>query len=305
MINIVLLTGFLGAGKTTLMKQILEEYKDSKIGLIVNEFGQINIDGELLKKEGIQMAELSNGSIFCACIKDNFLASLIEMSNLDLSYIFIEASGLADPSNMGEILNAIYPKTKNKYHYRGAIAIIDCETFIDLSDLLPALSYQIEYSSFAVLNKADLVNAEIVLEVSEKVSEINPEILTYVTSYAKCNIKDMVAELRPLNKLARDSSNTFESRPKTFILSGTELVSELNLEKFLEAIAKDSFRMKGFVKTDSGNKEISAVGRHIHISDWNENILESRLVVISAVGIKMMSIITSAASEHLEGKLHV
>ena len=66
MIKLVLLTGFLGSGKTTLMQRTLEAFSDKKIGVIVNEFGSVNIDAVLLKRDGIQMAELSNGSIFCA-----------------------------------------------------------------------------------------------------------------------------------------------------------------------------------------------------------------------------------------------
>ena len=98
--ELILLTGFLGSGKTTLLQQLLREYEDKKIGVIVNDFGKINVDAKLVSSSGIQMAELANGSIFCACIKDKFVDSLIEMSQRDLDYLFIEASGLADPSNM-------------------------------------------------------------------------------------------------------------------------------------------------------------------------------------------------------------
>lgn len=305
MINLVLLTGFLGAGKTTLMKAILDSYSEVKIGLIVNEFGKVNIDGELLKKAGIQMSELSNGSIFCACIKDNFLASLIQMSTLELEYVFIEASGLADPSNMAEILRAIEPKTHNKYNYKGAIAIVDCESFIDLADLLPALSNQIEYSSFAVLNKADLVGLDIINNVLDKIIEINPNISTCITSYAKCDIKEMVNELTPVDKDAKESSNTISSKPKSFVLNGNSVYRIQDLEEFLGVVCQDAFRIKGFVKTDKGNKEISVVGKHISISNWAEEIKESQIVIISAIGIKMMSIITAATKTYFDNKLKI
>ena len=88
MIQLVLLTGFLGAGKTTLMTSILEAYQDKKIGVIINEFGKINIDARLIEKDGIEMAELTNGSIFCACIKDKFVDSLIALSHTDIEYLF-------------------------------------------------------------------------------------------------------------------------------------------------------------------------------------------------------------------------
>ena len=106
MIQIVLLSGF-GSRKTTLMQRLLDTYQEHKIGVIINEFGEINIDAKLVKRDGIDIAELSNGSIFCACIKDKFVDGLIEMSKTDIEYLFIEASGLADPSNMEDILKGI------------------------------------------------------------------------------------------------------------------------------------------------------------------------------------------------------
>ena len=84
MTDLILLTGFLGSGKTTLMRRLLMSYSDQKIGVIVNEFGRVNIDAKLVREEGVEMAELSNGSIFCACLKDNFVNSLIQMSSRGL-----------------------------------------------------------------------------------------------------------------------------------------------------------------------------------------------------------------------------
>lgn len=119
MVQIVLLTGFLGAGKTTLMQRLLDTYAGRKIGVIINEFGEINIDAKLVSRDGIEMAELSNGSIFCACIKDKFVDGLIAMSKTDIEYLFIEASGLADPSNMGEIVSGIRRETDDQSDDQG------------------------------------------------------------------------------------------------------------------------------------------------------------------------------------------
>ena len=147
--KIVMLTGFLGAGKTTFLSALLDEYRDQRIGIIVNEFGEISIDGPLLEREGILMRELANGSIFCACIKENFLSSLIALSFEPLDYVFIEASGLADPSSMDMILQAIAPKVKNEYAYLGSICIVDGETFLDYYELLPALHRQVAIAALS------------------------------------------------------------------------------------------------------------------------------------------------------------
>ena len=160
MTSLILLTGFLGAGKTTLMKRLLDCYREKRIGVIINEFGSINIDARLVETDGVQMAELSNGSIFCACIKDRFVDSLIDMAARNLEYLFIEASGLADPASMEIILAGISHLTDNKLLYRGSICIADAENYRNLADLLPAIRSQTEYADAVILNKTDLIDCD-------------------------------------------------------------------------------------------------------------------------------------------------
>src|SRR5699024_9086516 len=97
--QLYVLTGFLGSGKTTFLTNILEKLDDKKIGIIQNEFGKLSVDGELINKNGIEMTEISRGSIFCSCLKLSFVEALAEMGKMDLEYVFVESSGLADPSN--------------------------------------------------------------------------------------------------------------------------------------------------------------------------------------------------------------
>ena len=86
MSKLVLLTGFLGAGKTTFLNHVLQEFSQEKIGLIVNEFSGTGVDGALIRHDipGASMIELNNGSIFCACIKDSFVDSLIDLAGRNL-----------------------------------------------------------------------------------------------------------------------------------------------------------------------------------------------------------------------------
>jgi len=301
--RLILITGFLGAGKTTLMQALISAYGDRKIGVIVNEFGSVNIDAVLLRRDGIAMAELSNGSIFCACIKDNFLKALIEMSGRELDFIFIEASGLADPSNMGQILASIGAQVRTPYDYRGALCVIDAENFLELCDLLPALEHQVEYSATAIINKADLAPEKTIMDVSERISEINPSIHIYITSFCRVDIKKAINDLAPVSKEASETTNTLETRPKTFVLKADRILPFDALEKFLESVAAYSYRIKGFAVTDRGNFEISGVGRHIDCAKWDAPLADTEFVVISAVGIRMLSLITAALEPELKGIL--
>lgn len=300
MIKLVLLSGFLGTGKTTLLKQLLDEFKDEKIGVIVNEFGQISIDGALVEKEGIKMTELTNGSIFCACIKDNFVASLIALSAEDISYLFIEASGLADPASMTQILTGIAPRTVSDYDYRGSVCVLDAETYLDYYDLLPALHQQVAYSGAIIVNKVDLIDEETLSDVLEQLTSINPTAMIYVTTFCKVDFRNMVEELSVPDKAEEESSNTVESRPKTFILTSEETVSKVALEKLIHRISDSSYRIKGFAVTDEGTLYISGVKNHLEIRPWDTEVDKTEIVVISSVGIRMISILTNELKGELD-----
>ena len=305
MIKLVLLTGFLGAGKTTMLKEILDFYEKSRIGVIVNEFGEINIDARLINKGDIQIAELSNGSIFCACIKDKFVDSLIELSYKDLEYVFIEASGLADPANMKQIVEGIRNNVLNQYEYKGSVCIVDGESFPELYEVLPAVNSQLEFCSTVIINKGDLIDEEQLKNILEIIESVNNSASIYITSYCHIDVKEVIGNIKLNDHEARESVNTYESRPATFILKGIKQIPYRKLKEFLELIAENAYRIKGFADTDKGIFEISAVGKNIYLKEWEDYFDKTEIVVISSVGFKMMSILTRAIKEKLDGYLRI
>lgn len=307
MTDLILLTGFLGSGKTTMMQRLIDSYSDHKIGVIINEFGSINIDAQLVEKEGVQMAEMSNGSIFCACIKDKFVQSLIDMAWKGLEYLFIEASGLADPANMESILAGIAHQTDDGYVYRGSLCIADAENYVGLSDLLPAIRSQTEYADAIVLNKIDLVSPETIEDVKVNIRKFNKTAHIYPTSFCDVDIIAIVKEMGVKNTHveARESSNTWQNRANTFNLIGTGELPYDQLIAFLKGIIDSSYRIKGFAVTDQGVKEISTVGKNMYINDWNKPIGQNEIVVISSIGIAMLSRITRQLDENLKGLLEI
>ena len=109
-VPIVIITGYLGSGKTTLMQNILKQEK-RKIALIVNDMGSINIDASILNKTGnrvaqIEMVEMQNGCI-CCTLRDEFMAEIERLSaDKSIEAIFVEASGISEPSSIaGAFLN--------------------------------------------------------------------------------------------------------------------------------------------------------------------------------------------------------
>ena len=307
MTNLVLLTGFLGAGKTTLMKRLLDCYRENRIGVIINEFGSINIDARLIETDGVQLAELSNGSIFCACIKDRFVESLIDMASRNLEYLFIEASGLADPANMESILAGISHLTDNTLLYRGSICIADAVNYRTLVDLLPAIRAQTEYADAVVINKTDLLADDDLTIIETAIRDINSDAQIYPATYCNVDIKAIIDQMgeKSTHIDARESSNTWQNRANTFCLCGTKVIPYVQLEAFLNEILASSYRIKGFAVTDQGTKEISTVGMNLHINCWDKPVDNTEIVIISSIGFAMLSRIIRALDTHLKGFLTV
>lgn len=305
MIKLVLLTGFLGSGKTTLLDVLLKHYENRKIGLIVNEFGEINIDAKLLKRNGVSMSELSNGSIFCACIKENFVNGLVEMSKADIEYLFIEASGLADPSSMQGLLETIAVKTENPYSYLGSICVLDAEAFLELKELLPAVSNQLTYAGAVIVNKTDLVGQDTLDIIKEQVNKANPKAKIYYTTYCQADIDDLTAALHPSDVESTPGSNTVESRPMTLIVKVDDDITMQELQDFLHLVAPSTFRVKGFVKIGGRTYSVSAVRDHVMMLPWPEETEKSELVVISSVGIKLITLVANAIQKTVPDKIHL
>lgn len=297
--KLVLITGFLGSGKTTFLSNLLRDFNDDKVGVIMNEFGEKGIDGTLIQKNGIDLMELNNGSIFCACIKDNFIRALAEMTKYDFEYVIVEASGLADPSNIETILASVNKIAEKNYDYSGSVCIVDSLFFLQQLQLLPALTRQIQYSSSALVNKTDLQTKDIINEIEIKLLELNNNINIYRTVYCDTNIKDLVNNLSPVDHETQDTTNTRENRPKTLVVKTDETVDFKGLNNFINDVTDSAFRMKGFVNTEKGLFEVSAVNSQLRISPWDKSREDTNLVIISSVGIKIISVVTSSWKKHL------
>jgi G3E family GTPase len=292
-LKIVLITGFLGSGKTTFLSELLEFMNLNKVGVIMNEFGKLGIDGTIVSSDNLNMIELNNGSIFCACIKDNFLKALIEMSNKKLDYVVVEASGLADPSNISQIIEAVNSRIDIEYEYIGSVCIVDAMYFFEYLELLPSIERQIKYSGMVIINKIDLKSDEEINKISERIKNINPMTDISKASYCKLDIEDLFKKLQSPQKKYEDTTNTVENRPKTISINSKEILDHEGLLKLLELTSPYTYRIKGFVNTDKGTYVVSCVNSIISVNPWDKKEELSRLVFISSVGIKLISEISN------------
>lgn len=287
--KLILLTGFLGSGKTTLLKRLLNEYEETKIGVLMNEFGETSIDGQLIKTEELDLIELTNGSIFCACLKENFIKGLAELLNRDLEIVFVESSGVSDPSNMSVILETVTKISGGSYHYAGSICIVDGLYFLKQVDVIPALERQLYYANVVIINKADLQTPKELMEIEVKIRNLNSEVSIHQTSFCRIPIREMIGEMNGLQIAAMPSKNTWESRPKTIVLKTKEILEFTKFSDFLHEIKFSTHRIKGFVQTTQGVFEVSCVNDFAVMNAWHLPIEQTEVVFISSVGIKMTS----------------
>lgn len=281
-IDLYLLTGFLGSGKTTFLKSVLENAGDRKIGIIMNEFGKVGIDGDLVKDKANELIEINRGSIFCSCLQLSFVQSLKDMSEKPIDTLFVEGSGLADPSNIGEILEATEVLIGEKYRYAGSICIVDAVNFIDQVNESETLERQIKHSHLAVISKTDLTDSY--TEIKEKVISYNSDIEVVQSDMGKLPFNFFESWNQSVSIINDETTNKVENKPKTLSLVMHEPVELKALETFLTTLSEDAFRMKGFATLTDGRKvQIDVVNGKIDYQDDSEN-RESCIVIISKIG---------------------
>ncbi|RDI69168.1 CobW family GTP-binding protein [Nocardia pseudobrasiliensis] len=154
-IPVLIVAGFLGAGKTTLLNHLLRQ-RDARIGVVVNDFGAVNIDAMLVAGQVDAMVSLGNGCVCCAVDVgelDEMFERLSQPRNR-IDVIVVEASGLAEPRNL---IRMVLGSDNPRIHYGGLLEVVDAEHFEDSRALHPELAAHLRLADLVVLNKADRI----------------------------------------------------------------------------------------------------------------------------------------------------
>ena len=258
-----LVTGFLGSGKTTFLKNFINRFsKSHRIGIIQNEFAPGKVDGIELKSTGksFEILEVNNGSVFCVCLLSSFVKSLgdfIETHKPDI--VLLEASGLSDPVSIGEMLQG--RELINKIFLAHIWCIVDASNFEKLGKTLPRIQHQVRVADTVVINKSDKRNINLE-EINRWIKHLNPYAAIKETSF--CNIEldlDLFGvSVDPVVIRRQEEHASLERsvRPETgtHVIKTTKTISLNSLEGFLNEVAPGAFRIKGFVRLDN-NKMIA------------------------------------------------
>ena len=183
LLPVTIISGYLGSGKTTLLNHILENQVGLRTAVLVNEFGEIGIDNELIIKTEEDMIELNNGCICCTINGEllKTISKILEKSK-KIDYLIVETTGLADPLPVAMTFAA--GNLREKIRLDSIITLIDAENF-DFNLKKSSVAYsQILYGDILLLNKCDLVNKEHLNKIEKQIYDIKnePRILRCINS---------------------------------------------------------------------------------------------------------------------------
>jgi G3E family GTPase len=218
--KVFLITGFLGSGKTTLLNRIIARFpKDKKLTILMNEFGEIGIDGTLVEGDDIDMLEISRGSIFCVCVKTDFIKGLYELNTkIKPDILLMESTGVANPSDLKRDLQL--PIFNNRFQFKEQFCILDAVHFHDAFEAFASLEKQIASSTVFIINKVDLATPESIDRVKQIVAQFHPAPLFFETTYSDIPLEQFFFEELQKNdgSLSTDSGDSEKK-----ILSASEL----------------------------------------------------------------------------------
>jgi G3E family GTPase len=309
-VPITILTGFLGAGKTTLLNRILTGNHGLRVGVLVNDFGSINIDAELVVGVDGNMISLANGCVCCQ-IRDDLVesvATLLAHPEI-VEYILLEASGVADPAGIFVTFND--PNLRDRIRLDSVTCVVDADQVFAHPEYPPLLDLKLRQIGFAdmlILNKVGLAGPEQVEKVRAWLDDHFNRLRIVETDYCEVPYEILLSVGRFDPARAGLNSHTVEhgctdptchddhhghNHSKVFSTWSYETDQPLALEVLRETMRKlpgTVYRAKGVVYTTDAPQRravLQVVGRRVDISlqdEWGQRAPRTQIVAIGAAG---------------------
>lgn len=260
--GLIMVTGFLGAGKTTFIKRLLRHYEGRRAFLIINEFGRGQVDSRLLADEKARLYEIDSGSIFCACRISQFEEALAAAQQDAPDIIIVETSGLSDPTAITGILG-YYPGIR----YLGCVALADAANFHKVLSTALVVEKQLAVCSLVLLSKTDLVDEAQRGRALELILSRFPDVpvrLSVMGAFEPAWLS-LLSPAGTAGEKAAPGRDISLQRASLFLLPGAESAA---LPGMLTDLAKGSHRVKGIVTLRDGSFLVDCVGEQVSVTPF-------------------------------------
>ncbi|MBM3463870.1 MAG: GTP-binding protein [Armatimonadetes bacterium] len=281
MVKIHLVTGFLGAGKTTLLRRLIEKgLSGEKFVLLVNEFGEVGIDGALLKRRGHDVMELSSGCVCCEVSGDLVRTVRDMIDEYQPARLIMESTGIAEPAR---ILSTLWSSQEIMARARvePVICLVDASAFEAMMQTLGYYYFcQVQAADIVLVNKVDLVDAAAVKKVDAAIKDMNKRVFIFHSVHGDVDLPSLFfadkaeteSERRARAKKVVDAApggahdHEREAIFESFVYEdATKTFDRGALEKYLDKLPKSLFRLKGTARTGDGVLYLNWVAGHY---DW-------------------------------------
>lgn len=327
-VPLTVLTGFLGAGKTTLLNRILTGNHGLRVGVLVNDFGSINIDAELVVGVEGNMISLANGCVCCQ-IRDDLIESVVALLALpeSVEYIILEASGVADPG--GIFVTFSDANLRDRIRLDSVICVVDADQVFAHPEYPPLIElklHQVGFADMLILNKVDLAGPEQVRKVrawldahfnrlrivETNYCEVPYEILLGVGRFdpVRAGLNSYSPEQSCTDMTCHDESHG-NDHSNVFSTWSYQTDQPLALEELRENLRKlpgSVYRAKGVVySTDAPQRRavLQVVSRRVDISiqeEWGQRARRTQIVVIGAAGTIDASLLEKTFASCISGR---
>lgn len=304
-IPLTIITGFLGAGKTTLLNRILHAEHGLRVAVLVNDFGAINIDSQLVVGVEGETVNLSNGCI-CCTIRDDLIKAVLDLLQRPEppEYIIVETSGVSDPLEVAMSFQSI-----RTVRIDSILTVLDTEQFLSLDQRYEVLALnQVGVADMVLVNKVDLVDQSQLQQVLECIRRIVPNSRIIETIQADVPLELLLDfgafDLERLASRAAQEVHVHEEDEQhhhdhddhtlvfnTWSWRSSQPVSYRALRRMVQSLPQSVYRAKGiFFLADYPERKgvLQVVGKRVSLTfmgdEWNDESPCSQMVVIGAAG---------------------
>jgi G3E family GTPase len=256
-VPVTVVTGFLGSGKTTLINYILQKQRDLKVAVIVNEFGEIGIDGQLVVEEdNEELVEFNNGCL-CCTVRDDLVRTLTNLTQrAELDAILVETTGLADPAPVASTF-FVSDEIKPKLKLDSFVTLVDAYNLERNLASSHEAEEQIAFADILLLNKTDLVSPEELTQIEQKLRSLNPIAKIHYTQFGEVDLSsildvgafELAAKLEVDPSFLEDLDHEHDDAVGSFALTSEQPIDMNKFMMWMNAVAQekgeDLYRTKG------------------------------------------------------------